>query len=341
MGIADRVHTILPARPRLFERYRALAPAYSAIVRGARLPEADVIVSSAYAYAHAFQTPNRARKLCYCHGPLRHLWSQTEAYAAHLPGGPLGRLAFDVYSGPARAADRAAADSIDAFLTQSPFTAGQIREAYDREAEVLPPPVDCDVFRPADAEPDDYFLFVGRLVEAYKRPSLVVEAFSRMPDKQLLVVGDGPAMGTLTAMATPNVAFLGQLEDEQLVSVMQRCRAAIFPSIDDYGLVPLELNACGRPVLAMPAGGSLHTVIPGVTGEFLAEQSAEAIVASVEAFDPGAYDTGRIRKHALERSSTRFREEIRTAAERLVAPIELPVFDAAVTDRRQLTPHPA
>jgi glycosyltransferase involved in cell wall biosynthesis len=223
-----------------------------------------------------------------------------------------------MYSHPARRFDRAAADSTDAFLTQSPFTAGQIRQAYRRDAQVLAPPVDCGVFTPSGEAPGGYFLFVGRLVEAYKRPSIVVEAFSRMPDKQLLIVGDGPAMGTLTAMATPNIHFLGQLTDPELVPLMQGCQAAIFPSIDDYGLVPLEVNACGRPVLAVPAGGSLHTVRPGITGEFMAGQTTESIVASVEAFDPDRYDPVRIRAHAYERSSTRFREEIRHAAERLV-----------------------
>ena len=318
MGIEDRVHTLLPARERLFRRYRALAPAYPAMVRAARLPEADVIVSSAYAYAHGFQAPGGARKLCYCHGPLRHLWSQSDAYSAHLPGGPLGRLGFGLYSGPARAADRAAADSTDAFLTQSPFTAELIAQAYEREAQILPPPVDCHTFRPSGEPPEDYFIFVGRLVEAYKRPSLVVEAFAQMPDKRLIIAGDGPSMGTLTKRATDNITFVGQLGDEDLVRLMQGARAAIFPSIDDYGLVPLEVNACGRPVLAVAAGGSLHTVRPGVTGDYLEDQSVEAIVSAVNAFDDDRYDVGEIRRHALSRSTDWFHDQLRSHAGRLV-----------------------
>jgi glycosyltransferase involved in cell wall biosynthesis len=318
MGIDDRVRTVLPGRTRLFTGYRALAPAYSAIVRAARLPDADVIVSSSYAYAHAFRAPERAAKLCYCHGPLRHLWSQAADYAAHLPGGAAGRVAFSFYTALARAADRAAADSTNAFLTQSPFTARLILQAYGREAQVLPPPIDCEVFKPSLKPPDDYFLFVGRLVEAYKRPSLVVDAFAQMPDRRLLIAGDGPALQSLRRRATPNVEFLGQLGDPDLVTAMQSCQAAVFPSIDDYGLVPLEVNACGRPVLAVRAGGSVHTLEPGVTGEFLRDQSAAAIIAAVRAFDSDRHDPRRIREHALQRSATRFREEIRAAAERLV-----------------------
>jgi len=320
MGIEDRAHTLLPSRARVFRHYRMLAPLYPIIVPAARLPEADVIVSSSYAYAHSFRSSAPSRKLCYCHGPLRHLWSQTDVYASHLPGGAVGRAAFEIYSSGARAADRAAARSVDAFLTQSPFTARLIRDAYGRSAEILPPPVDCEVFVPSPESPADYFLFVGRLVEAYKRPSLAVEAFRRMPDRRLLIAGDGPAMGDLRRRASPNVEFLGQLSDLDLVAAMQRCSAAIFPSVDDYGLVPLEVNACGRPVLALQAGGSLHTVVAGETGEYLSTQSVEAIVDAVENFDSGRYDPERIRMHALAHSSSRFREQIRAAAERLVHP---------------------
>ena len=317
MGIADRIHTLLPPRKRLFENYRSLAPAYAKLVRAARLPDADVIISSSYAYAHGFGVPG-AKRLCYCHGPLRHLWSQSEAYAEHVPGGPLGRAAFSVYSNRARAADRAAADATDQFLTQSPFTAELIEQAYERDSEILPPPVDCHTFRPSGAPPEDYFVFVGRLVEAYKRPSLVVDAFAQMPDKRLIIAGDGPSMGTLTKRATDNVTFAGQLGDEDLVRLMQGARAAIFPSIDDYGLVPLEVNACGRPVLAVAAGGTLHTVRPGVTGDYLEDQSVEAIVKAVSEFDDDRYDVAEIRKHALSRSTDWFHDQLRSHAGRLV-----------------------
>jgi glycosyltransferase involved in cell wall biosynthesis len=230
----------------------------------------------------------------------------------------VGRTAFALYTGPARAADRAAARSVDAFLTQSPFTAGLIEKAYGRHADVLPPPVDARLFTPAEGPPQDYFLFVGRLVEAYKRPSLVVEAFRRMPDQRLLIAGDGPALQSLRRQASDNVEFLGALEDSELVAVMQACRAALFPSIDDYGLVPLEVNACGRPVLALPAGGSLHTVVEGVTGEFLERQSTEAIVQAVRAFDEARYDSEIIRQHAMRWSTDSFREQLRAAALRVV-----------------------
>ncbi len=319
MGVADRLTTLLPANRSLLQRYRTLAPLYPAIVKSARLPETDVIISSSYAYAHGFGARSSALKLCYCHGPLRHLWSHSVEYSKSVPGGVAGMAAFGAYRAYARAADRAAAQSVDAFITQSPFTAAQIREIYDRPAAVLAPPTDCDTFHPSGRPPKDYFLFAGRLVEAYKKPSLVVEAFARMPEKKLLIAGDGPALATLKAIAPPNVEFVGHLTDDALVTAMQDCRAAVFPSIDDYGLVPLEVNACGRPVLAVHAGGSLHTVKRGVTGDFIFDQTVESIVDAVRHFDSERYDPERIRAHALERSTAAFHSQLRSFVEEMAS----------------------
>jgi glycosyltransferase involved in cell wall biosynthesis len=316
MGIEDRVHPLLPERAPLLEHYRWLAPSYPALVRAARLPEADVIIASSYAYAHAFRTANRAPMVCYSHGPFRHLW--TNAYDDYLPGASAGRLAFKLYAAAARAADREATASVKALLTQSPFTAEQIARVYGREAQIVPPPIDCDTFHANGSQPKGYFLFVGRLVEAYKRPSIVVDAFRSMPDLKLLIAGDGPARADLEARAPSNVEFLGALGDDALVTTMQGCEAAIFPSVDDFGLVPLEVNACGRPVIALRAGGALHTVRPGVSGEFLEAQTADAVVQSVRSFNPRRFDPVSIRAHALRWSKASFRGHLRNAVEDLV-----------------------
>lgn len=314
MGIADRIETLLPERSRLLDHYRSLAPLYPALVRGARLPEADVVVASSYAYAHGFRTRNHAPVVCYSHGPFRHLWSSHHTYADALTGGQITRVGFAAYVALARAADRAAASAVYEYLTQSPFTAQLIQRSYGRDARVLPPPIDCGLFRPSTRSPGDYFLFVGRLVEPYKRPSLVIDAFAHLPGYRLLIAGDGPELDSLRRRATPNVEFLGRLDDAELVETMQGCQAAIFPSIDDFGLVPLEVNACGRPVLALDAGGSQHTVAPGVSGEFLAAQTSEAIVEAVKGFDPDRFDAQAIRAHAMRWDGGRFRQQLREVA---------------------------
>jgi glycosyltransferase involved in cell wall biosynthesis len=346
MGIEDRVTTLLPERARLLDHYRALAPVYPALVRAWRAPAADVLIASSYAYAHGFRTVNDAPVVCYSHGPLRHLWSAETDYAPHLPGGRPARATFGAYVALARGADRAAARAVHTFVTQSPFTAHQIHRAYGRSAELLPPPVNADVFRPSGQPPDDYFLFAGRLIEPYKRPTVVVDAFAQLPEFKLRIAGDGPELESLRRRATPNVEFLGCLDDGDLVRAMQNCRAAIFPSVDDFGLIPIEINACGRPVLAYGEGGALHTVRPGVTGEFLTAQTVAAVVDGVRRFDPRRYDSVAIRRHAMKWDRAVFRQRIQEFARdaiglTTVAPSDMAAFAGRLNRVRAAEPREA
>jgi glycosyltransferase involved in cell wall biosynthesis len=165
------------------------------------------------------------------------------------------------------------------------------------------------VFSPGDAEVSGAYLICGRLVEPYKRVGMALEAFRDLPHR-LRIAGDGPALAELKAAAPPNVEFLGQLDDAALVEEMRSCAALVFPSRDDFGLMPVEAMACGRPVLAYADGGALHTVVPGETGELFAHQTAADLRAALERFDPDAYDPVRIREHALQWDSPRFRERV-------------------------------
>jgi glycosyltransferase involved in cell wall biosynthesis len=317
MGVEDRFESVLPPRPALLRRYRLLAPAFGPLVDHVRLPAADVVLSSSYAFAHRFSAEGGSERVCYCHSPLRFAWSMTGGYRElHARSGP-AQKAFDLFAGAMRASDRKSAQRIGLYLTQSPFTAAQIERFYGRSAEVIGAPVDCDLFHPGDSPPEDYFLFCGRLVEPYKRAGIVVEAFRRMGTR-LVVAGDGPALPELAKSAPPNVEFLGHVEDDELVRLMQRCTALVFPSRDDFGLIPVEVMACGRPVLAYAGGGSLYTSEPGVTGELFEEQTVEAVERAVRDFDPGRYDPGRIREHALQWDAGRFRERLREHVERTV-----------------------
>lgn len=317
MGVGDRFHSILPERPRLLRNYRWLAPLFPAIVRAVSLPAADVLVTSSYAFAHGFATRNRAPQVCYCHSPLRFAWSMTPSYGSQLRGGVATKQLFRAFSSLMRFVDLRSAQRVTQYVTDSDFTADQIERFYARPAEIVGAPVDCELFRPADEGHDDYYLFCGRLVEAYKRPSVVVKAFRSLPDR-LLVAGDGPALPALRATAGSNVEFLGHLDDNDLVRVMQRCKAAIFPSRDDFGLIPVEVMACGRPVLAYGEGGALRTVRAGVTGEFFHSQTPEAVAAAVRAFDPKAYRPEAIRSHAEHWDRRRFRRAMLAAVERVV-----------------------
>jgi glycosyltransferase involved in cell wall biosynthesis len=318
MGVGDRFHTILAPRRRLLEGYRLLTPAFPPLVDRVRLPEADVLVSSSYAFAHRLRTRNDAAQLCYCHSPLRFAWSMTDNYRhEYLGKRRVAGAAFDLFATAMRRSDRRTSARVDHYLTQSPFVADQIREFYGRDADVVGAPIACDRFRPGGT-PGDYYLICCRLVEPYKRVGLTLEAFRRL-DRRLIVAGDGPAYAELRAAAPPNVEFTGHLEDDELIPLMQRCLATVFPSRDDFGLIPLEAMACGRPVIAYAGGGAMHTVVPGLTGEFFAEQTVDALAEAIGSFDPGAYDSAAIRAHAEQWDARRFRARI-AAAVRALAP---------------------
>jgi len=302
MGVADRFVSLVPPRERVLRGYRLATPAWGAFADRVRLPKADAVLSSSYAFAHRLRTVNDAPIVCYCHGPLRFAWSMTQPYREEWARSRPQELAFDALASLARRSDRRAAGRVASYLTQSPFTADQIKQFYGREADIIGAPIDARLFRPADRPSGrpPYWLLVSRLIEPYKRVGMVVEAFRRMPDLHLVVVGDGPAALQLVRTAPSNVELTGELGDRDLVHLMQHCDAAICPSREDFGLVPVEIMACGRPVLAYGDGGALHTVVPGLSGEHFGEQTPEAMVAAVRAFDAAVYDSTAIRAHALQ-----------------------------------------
>lgn len=314
MGVAERFRSILPPWPALLRHYRLLTPALGALADSRRLPAADVVLSSSYAFAHRLRSRNDAPRVCYCHSPLRFAWSMTEDYREQRARNAVSGRAFELLAAAMRRSDRRSAQPIREYLTQSPFTAEQIERFYGRGASVIGAPVDCDLFHPAAEPPDDYYLFCGRLIEPYKRVGIAIEAFRRI-GARLVIAGDGPDAARLAAEAPDNVEFVGHVDDDRLVPLMQRCRALVFPSRDDFGLIPVEAMACGRPVIAYADGGSLYTSVPGVTGELFGEQTADAIEDAVRRFDPGAYDPERIRAHALRWDSAEFRARIARAVE--------------------------
>jgi len=310
MGIEGRWRPLLPPRPALLRGYRLLTPAFPALVRAARLPEADVLVSSSYAFAHQFRVPG-APHVCYCHSPLRFAWSMTDDYAQRWAAGSVAGAAFRTLAALMRHSDRRAARRVSVYCTQSPFTADQIERFYGRRAEVIGAPVDCDLFHPAaDGDHDGYVLLCGRLIEPYKQMGIALDALRRL-GRRVVVAGDGPAMAELRSRAGPEASFLGHLGDEDLVRVMQRAAFLLFPSRDDFGLIPVEAMACGRPVLAYAGGGAQYTVVPGVTGELFPEQTAACLASALEAFSPDRYATGEIRRHAEQWDRSVFRRRLR------------------------------
>src|SRR3954469_14063882 len=219
MGVADRFTSLLPERSPLLRHYRLLTPAFPTLVDRRRLPDADVVLSSSYAFAHRLRTRSDATRVCYCHSPLRFAWSMTDRYRDEWSGSQTTGRAFELLASAMRASDRGAAAGIDRWLTQSPNVADQIERYYGREADVIGAPVDCERFRPSGRPPGDYFLFVGRLIEPYKQARLLLAAKRGRRGEKLVVAGDGPAMAELREAAPANVEFTGNLEDDALVEM--------------------------------------------------------------------------------------------------------------------------
>jgi glycosyltransferase involved in cell wall biosynthesis len=267
----------------------------------------DVVVSSSHAVAKGVRTTPNQLHLSYVHTPMRYAWDLQDEYlrAAGLECGPLGWAARRAL-GALRQWDARSARGVQVLLANSKHVAERIRRVYKREAEVLYPPVDVDAFRPAISR-EDFYLAVSRL-EAYKRIDLLVNAFRRLPERRLVIVGAGPELARLRAAAPRNVSFAGRLSDEAVRDHMGRARAFLFAGIEDFGIVIAEAQAAGTPVIAFRAGGAAEIVTED-TGVFFDSQTAEALVSAVKRFEREAihFTGSACRENALRFGRARFR----------------------------------
>lgn len=253
----------------------------------------DVVLTSSAFAAKTVRVPPGTCHVCYCYSPLRLAWRPDDYLAEH--HGAMRRLALHAAALPLRRWDYAVSKRVDYFATTCRNVAERIRQAYRRDAQVIYAPIDVERFSQASA--GDYYLTVSRLTR-YKRIDLAIDA-TRLLDRELIVVGDGPMKAELEARAKGSrVRFLGAVSDDQLRALYARCRALIFPQEEDYGLTPLEAQASGRPVIALAAGGALETIVDGVTGTFFRDQAAEAVAAAIRAADDIPFDSAVIRRHA-------------------------------------------
>lgn len=284
----------------------------------------DLVISSSHACSKGVTTDPRSLHVCYCHTPMRYAWSHQEIYLAKAPLRPLTAPPARALLAWLRRWDAATARRPHHLLCNSEHVRRRIQRFWGRDAEVVYPPVRLERFSPPRRPPlpDAPFLVVGRLVE-YKRTEVAVQACSRL-GLPLQVIGRGPELGRLQRLAGPSVRFLGEVSDAELACAYRNCRALIFPPDEDFGLVPLEAMASGRPVLALGAGGALETVVPGVTGDFypdagLGEEGVEALVRALQSFRPSEYDPADCRARAEQFSPARFRQQVAAALERQLA----------------------
>ena len=294
------------------KKYRSYLPFYPAAIEQFDLREYDVILSSSFIVAKGVLTNTEQLHICYLHNPIRPAWELYHNFLSHSNNGKglkgfFSRMILHYL----RLWDVTSANRVDHFIANSNYTAKRIKKIYNRNAVVIYPPVNIDSFKP-EGPKEDYYVTASRLVY-HKRIDLIIKAFAKMPDKKLIVLGDGPELESLKAIAPFNVKIMGYQPDAVFVWLMQRAKAFVFAAHEDFGIAPVEAMACGTPVLAYGKGGSVETVVHGKTGLLFDQQDVESICDSVEDFESGAYffNPQTIREHAEKFSLQRFEKEFK------------------------------
>ena len=302
--------------PGFREHYRWFLPLFPRAMEAFRVPAGtDLVLSTSHCVAKGLVPPPGAKHVCYCFTPMRYAWALQEEYFGR---GGLKRALIDRMLARLRDWDRAASDRVDRFVAISRHVQARIRKFYGREATVVYPPVATEFFTPdARGGHDGYDLVVSALVP-YKRVDLAVRAYAQS-GFPLKIAGVGTELDALKKLAAPNVEFLGRVPDEGIRDLYRRCRFLVFPGEEDFGIVPLEAQACGKPVVAFGKGGLLETVVAGRTGAFFAEQAPDELNEAVALAARTDWEPAAIRAHAETFGPERFlsglRAEIAAALE--------------------------
>nr|MBN1230192.1 glycosyltransferase [Anaerolineae bacterium] len=291
--------------PAIHAYHQPYLPVYPMAWQGLDLSGYDLVLSNKSGFCHGVNT-GETHHLCYCLTPTRYLWQfqnyvQRERLSATTAAilRPVIRMM--------RRWDYQAAQRVGQFVAISTAIQARIKQFYHRESVVIYPPVDTHRFEPTAAH-EDYFLVVSRLVP-YKRVDLAVQACTRL-DKPLIVVGDGRDRAELERKAGATVTFLGRVPEDDLPDLVSRCKAFLFPGLEDFGIAPVEAQAAGRPVIAFKGGGALDTVIDGETGVFFAEQSVESLLDAMRRFEQVSFDPVACRRNAERFDTALFRSQL-------------------------------
>jgi glycosyltransferase involved in cell wall biosynthesis len=308
--------SVVQRLPLVARYYRSYLPVFPTAIELLDLDRYDLVVSSSHCAAKAVIAP-AARHICYCHTPMRYAWEQFDAYFGP---GRIGRTRSAVMRLVMRHMarwDRATAPRVQRYVANSRHVASRIRRYYNRRAAVVYPPVDTAFFHPDGRPPEDYFLIVSALVP-YKRIDMAIEAAAQA-GVVLKVVGDGPEQARLARWSGPHVEWLGTRTNEEIRELYRGAAAVVLPGEEDFGIVPVEAQACGRPVVALAKGGALETVVPGRTGILVDELSAEALVEGYRAALGQSWDAAAIREHAEPFNRERFANEMRNVIDETLA----------------------
>lgn len=293
----------MPWMRRFYRHYFFL---YPLAARSLTLSAYSLVLSSCYGFAKMIRKPAGSLHICYCHTPTRWIW-RFDDYAARENFHPWVKGVLRRMVSALKRQDLEAAQAVDIMIANSTVVADRIRRYYGMDAEVIFPPIDCDRFLPS-ANRGDYYLIVSRLVP-YKRVDLAIDA-CRQLGRKLVIIGGGPDRERLERDAGPNVTFLGRAPDDVVTQHMSECRAVLFPGEEDFGLIPLEANASGRPCIAYGGGGALDTVVDGVTGTLFPEPTADSLAHAILQSESVTWDVPTLLRHARRFDRSVFAEKM-------------------------------
>lgn len=269
----------------------------------------DLVISSSSAFAKGIITQPGTKHICYCHTPTRYLWTDTHSYVDNLGYPGFMKNLIRMLLSKLRIWDRLAADRVDHFIANSHHVKERITKYYQRDSEVIYPPIELSKFQPIQNPTRDYFLTGGRLV-SYKRFDITIKAFNRL-GIPLKVFGTGPELEALKKMAKPHIEFLGYVSTEEKIKLFQNAKAFINPQVEDLGITPIEAMSCGTPVIAYGEGGVVETVIDGKTGHLFKHQRWEEIADIVIRFKDEHFDPSKLHEHAQQFGVEIFKNKIK------------------------------
>ena len=299
--------------PQMRKFYRLYFPLYPFGVSGLDLSQYELIISSSSGYAKGVRVASDAIHVCYCHTPMRWVWS-FDSYSSREKFGHGIKALLPSLIGGLRTWDEAASRQPDHFVANSRTIASRILRVYGRYAEVIAPPIDINRFSVGESQ-EEYYIVLARLVP-YKRIDLAIDACTRL-GRRLIVIGSGTAKESLTRTAGPTIKFLGRISEADVVTYVTGCRALIFPGEEDFGMAPVEVAAAGRPTIAFGQGGALETIVEDVTGVFFREQTVESVMDAILRFEKQGWTPSVIREHAESFSTQAFQRKFRAFLQRV------------------------
>ena len=309
---ADIYTSFIQKLPFSKSKYKNYLPFFPIAIEQFDFSDYDVIISSSHAVAKGVLTPSNKLHICYCHTPMRYAWDLYHSYLerAKLNKG-LKSYIVKLILHYIRLWDTVSSNRVDYFIANSKNVANRIKKIYKRDSVVIYPPVKTDRFK-LYCKKENFYLTVSRLV-SYKKIDLIVEAFSQMPEKRLVVIGDGPCFKNIKSKARKNIDLLGYQPFEVVRDYMQKAKAFVFAAEEDFGIAPVESQSCGTPVIAFSKGGASETVIENTTGIFFKEQTPESLIEAVKRFEKieDTLDCRIIRQNAQRFSEKRFKREFK------------------------------